>query len=250
MRSMAGNDNAGSSRGDESTLVDVDELEKLLIAAARARRSLTYAEVLAHFGIRITPRRVFALCRDLGAVCERNRARGEPELAVLVVRKSDRLPGEGFFHSLWRDGTYDGPRDRTRGGGLHPARDRGGVCLLGRRSARLEQVLDHDGRSRRACLLRIRSSCFSRRAARIISLSGRQRYMHSRRPRPTDARARECWLDRTDRDRCGPLACPIRRGVRAPGRPAREAVSSGQLLARRPGADVAHQDDARFGHDL
>jgi hypothetical protein len=90
-------------------LVDVDELEKLLIAAAQARRSLTYAEVLAHFGLRITPRRVYALCRDLGAVCERNRARGEPELAVLVVRKLDRLPGEGFFHSFWRDGVYDGP---------------------------------------------------------------------------------------------------------------------------------------------
>ena len=29
-----------------------------------------------------------------------------------------------------------------------------------------------------------------------------------------------------------------------------ETVSSGQLLARRPGSDVAHQDDARFGHDL
>jgi hypothetical protein len=100
---------AGPSSGARSALVDVDQLEKLLIAAARARRSLTYAEVLAHFGIRITPRRVFALCRDLGAVCERNRARGEPELAVLVVRKADRLPGEGFFHNFWRDGTYDGP---------------------------------------------------------------------------------------------------------------------------------------------
>jgi len=92
-----------------SALVDVDALEALLIAAARARRSMTYAEVLAHFGIRITPRRVFALCRDLGVVCERNRARGEPELAVLVVRKADRLPGEGFFHGAWRDGSYDGP---------------------------------------------------------------------------------------------------------------------------------------------
>lgn len=90
-------------------MVDIDCLEALLIAAARERRSLTYGEVLAHFSLRITPRRVYALCRDLGAVCERNRARGEPELAVLVVRKSDRLPGEGFFHSLWRDGTYDGP---------------------------------------------------------------------------------------------------------------------------------------------
>jgi hypothetical protein len=96
-------------RRGSASLVDVDRLEALLVSAARARKSLTYAEVLAHFGLRITPRRVFALCRDLGAVCERNRARGEPELAVLVVRKADRLPGEGFFHSLWRDGVYDGP---------------------------------------------------------------------------------------------------------------------------------------------
>ena len=92
-----------------SSLVDIDRLEALLIAAARERRSLTYAEALAHFAIRITPRRVYALCRDLGVVCERNRARGEPELAVLVVRKADRLPGEGFFHGAWLDGSYDGP---------------------------------------------------------------------------------------------------------------------------------------------
>jgi hypothetical protein len=70
---------------------------------------MTYAEVLAQFGIKITPRRVYALSRDLGEVCARNRARGEPELAVLVVRKADRLPGEGFFHGYWRDGVYDGP---------------------------------------------------------------------------------------------------------------------------------------------
>jgi hypothetical protein len=92
-----------------SGLVDVDALEALLVDAAHARRSMTYVEVLAHFGIRITPRRVYALCRDLSAVSERNRTRGEPELAVLVVRKADRLPGEGFFHGYWRDGVYDGP---------------------------------------------------------------------------------------------------------------------------------------------
>lgn len=90
-------------------MVDVDRLEALLVAAARSRKSMTYAEVLAQFGIKITPRRVYALSRDLGEVCARNRARGEPELAVLVVRKADRLPGEGFFHSYWRDGVYDGP---------------------------------------------------------------------------------------------------------------------------------------------
>lgn len=90
-------------------MVDVDRLEALLIAAACERRCLTYAEVLGHFDQRITPRRVYGLCRDLGEVCRRNRARGEPELAVLVVRKSDRLPGEGFFRSAWQDGAYDGP---------------------------------------------------------------------------------------------------------------------------------------------
>ena len=105
---MSRRDDDGPS-GATARLVDVDRLEALLIEAARARRSLTYAEVLAQFGMRITPRRVYALCRDLSAVCARNRERGEPELAVLVVRKSDRLPGEGFFHSLWRDGAYDGP---------------------------------------------------------------------------------------------------------------------------------------------
>ena len=90
-------------------IVDVDALETLLLEAARSGRSMTYAEVLAHFGIRITPRRAYALCRDLGDVCARNRARGEPELAVLVVRKADRLPGEGFFHSYWKEGVYEGP---------------------------------------------------------------------------------------------------------------------------------------------
>ena len=89
--------------------LDIDRLEALLIEAARARRTLSYGEVLARFGKRVAPRHVYALCRDLGEVCARNRARGEPELAVLVVRKADRLPGEGFFRDAWRDGSYDGP---------------------------------------------------------------------------------------------------------------------------------------------
>lgn len=90
-------------------MVDVDELERLLIQAASERRTLAYGDVLGHFGKRTTPIRVFALCRDLGKVSERNRVRGEPELAVLVVRKTDRLPGEGFFHGAWEEGRYDGP---------------------------------------------------------------------------------------------------------------------------------------------
>jgi hypothetical protein len=95
-------------------VVDIDQLDALLIRAAREGRTLSYADVLAHFGQRITPRRVFGLCRDLGEVCRRNRERGEPELAVLVVRKTDGLPGEGFFRSAWRDGSYDGPPSGPR----------------------------------------------------------------------------------------------------------------------------------------
>lgn len=90
-------------------MVDIDALEELLIEAAKARRTLAYSDVLRHFDKRVTPIRVFALCRDLGLVSERNRLRGEPELAVLVVRKTDRLPGEGFFRGPWQDGSYDGP---------------------------------------------------------------------------------------------------------------------------------------------
>lgn len=90
-------------------MVDIDELEALLIDAARDRRTLAYGEVLSHFGKRVTPIRVYALCRDLGMISERNRRRQEPELAVLVVRKTDRLPGEGFFHGAWKDGDYEGP---------------------------------------------------------------------------------------------------------------------------------------------
>lgn len=90
-------------------MVDIEKLEQLLVDAARERRTLTYSEVLSHFGKRVTPIRVYALCRDLGLVSERNSERREPELAVLVVRKSDCLPGEGFFRSAWQDGSYDGP---------------------------------------------------------------------------------------------------------------------------------------------
>lgn len=37
------------------------------------------------------------LCKTLGAVDEEAIARGEPELAVLVVRQSDGIPGQGWW---------------------------------------------------------------------------------------------------------------------------------------------------------
>jgi hypothetical protein len=52
---------------------------------------------------------VAALCRDLGRVQQRLSARGAPDLACLVVRVADGLPGIGWFASERAEGTYAGP---------------------------------------------------------------------------------------------------------------------------------------------
>jgi len=41
-------------------------------------------------------------------------AQNGPDLASLVVRKSDGLPGEGYFTSLRSAGEYDGPSTGMR----------------------------------------------------------------------------------------------------------------------------------------
>ena len=50
------------------------------------------------------------LCAILTAVDEDAEARGEPELAVLVVRQSDGIPGQGWWVSGGaRQRGYEGP---------------------------------------------------------------------------------------------------------------------------------------------
>ena len=63
----------------------------------RRRPSLTYSELLAQLGHGFSRPKMRALCKTLGAVDEEAEARGEPELAVLVVRQSDGLPGQGWW---------------------------------------------------------------------------------------------------------------------------------------------------------
>jgi len=89
-------------------MVDLDRLERVLIQAARERRPVTYGQILAFFERKVTRITVAALCRDLGLVCRRAEAAGAPDLACLVVRKSDGLPGEGWFASERRAGAYTG----------------------------------------------------------------------------------------------------------------------------------------------
>lgn len=90
-------------------MVDLDRLERALIVAARDGCPMTYGQLLAFFGRRTGPNNVRALCRDLGQVGDRLRARGAPDLACLVVRKADGLPGEGWFDWARAREGYDGP---------------------------------------------------------------------------------------------------------------------------------------------
>lgn len=88
-----------------NALADWQEVRAHLVAAAKAGTSLTYSELLAHLGYAFSRPKMRQLCAVLGTVDEDAASRDEPELAVLVVRQSDGLPGQGW----WVAGT---PRER------------------------------------------------------------------------------------------------------------------------------------------
>lgn len=97
-----------------STIADVARVRDLLIAAAREARAVSYAEMLGVLGHRFTRPKMRALCRTLDAIDDAAIAAGEPELAVLVVRESDGLPGQGWWggtraFALGYDGAWTGP---------------------------------------------------------------------------------------------------------------------------------------------
>lgn len=78
-------------------LADPAEVRAILIASAKAGESITYAEVLGLLGYDFSRPKMRALCKVLSFVDEEAEGCGEPELAVLVVRQSDRLPGQGWW---------------------------------------------------------------------------------------------------------------------------------------------------------
>ena len=78
-------------------LADPAEVRKHLIAAAAAREAITYADLLNALGHRFTRPKMRALCKVLAAADDEAASRDEPELAVLVVRQSDGLPGQGWW---------------------------------------------------------------------------------------------------------------------------------------------------------
>jgi len=101
---------AAADVGAAAGIADPVEVRAHLVAAAQAGHPLTYSELLAHLGHGFSRPKMRALCKTLAVVDTDLAAPGEPELAVLVVRQSDGLPGQGWWVAGGaRPHEYDGP---------------------------------------------------------------------------------------------------------------------------------------------
>lgn len=91
-------------------LFDVALVERLLQDSARNGKAVSYSELLLELGYRFSRPKMRALCKVLDEIDRRGAARGEPELAALVVREGDGLPGQGWWVGR-RDyaGAWTGP---------------------------------------------------------------------------------------------------------------------------------------------
>jgi hypothetical protein len=94
-------------------LADPTEVRRILLASAIAGEPITYSELLNQLGHAFTRPKMRALCKVLTLIDDEAAELGEPELAVLVVRQSDGLPGQGWWiggamvHGY--DGLWTGP---------------------------------------------------------------------------------------------------------------------------------------------
>ena len=82
-----------------SVIADVPRVRAMLIEAARERSVLSYSDALGGLGLRFSRPKMRAFCRTLDKIDDDGAGAGEPGLAVLVVRESDRLPGQGWWTS-------------------------------------------------------------------------------------------------------------------------------------------------------
>lgn len=102
----------------ESPIADVALVRSLLVEAARDGRCVSYSAMLGRLGLPFSRPKMRALCRTLDRIDQEGEARGEPGLAVLVVRESDGLPGQGWWAG-WRSellpdiGDWTGPVARA-----------------------------------------------------------------------------------------------------------------------------------------
>ena|SRR5690242_14752596 len=106
-------DARSTSDPDAATrIADVALVRGLLIAAAKRGEWVSYSQALHELGTRFTRPKMRALCKTLGRIDELAEAAGEPELAVLVVREGDGMPGQGWWvgrSAMGYDGSWTGP---------------------------------------------------------------------------------------------------------------------------------------------
>jgi hypothetical protein len=107
-----------------AALAEPEDVRLHLVAAAKAGTALSYGALLEQLGYSFSRPKMRALCVILGRVDEEGARRGEPELAVLVVRQSDGLPGQGWWaaggaRSRGYRGPWEGPQARRFVQGVH-----------------------------------------------------------------------------------------------------------------------------------
>jgi hypothetical protein len=82
---------------DLSALHDVARIRAMLEQCARESRAISYSELLLNLGFRFTRPKMRAVCKTLDKIDQLTATEGAPALAVLVVRESDGLPGQGWW---------------------------------------------------------------------------------------------------------------------------------------------------------
>lgn len=101
-------------KSEAGLLADPAEVHAILVASARAGQAISYSEILGLLGHAFTRPKMRALCTVLSFVDDGAEQRGEPELAVLVVRQSDGLPGQGWWIAGAKKhgytGLWEGPK--------------------------------------------------------------------------------------------------------------------------------------------
>jgi len=101
------------------SISDPVEVRAHLVAAATAGHPLTYSELLAQLGHGFSRPKMRSVCKTLAAVDAEAATRGEPELAVLLVRQSDGLPGQGWWVAGGASAhDYDGPWEGPKAAGF------------------------------------------------------------------------------------------------------------------------------------
>lgn len=90
------------------SIADAGRVRAILIGAARRGESVSYSQLLGELGHRFTRPKMRAVCKTLDSIDARAAILGEPELAVLVVRESDRLPGQGWWVGAAASRRYEG----------------------------------------------------------------------------------------------------------------------------------------------